>query len=641
MAKHSALIAVVLTFLIVPSLAAAAPTASQISTPTSPAFVTFDPEHPSALQIAGTTSGGTGNVDLRCYFGAKAPVLASNVGVSNAGNFSVGIPVTAGLIGVLGDNPEPDCVLRAVPAGTIPAAPPGQASSWQGPDIGFGQHRSQRVGAGYGSTPADTLYDFFLSRAQHAALDDYDSISSCGLCDTYLYAPGNKAPSNPIWWSNAAVFANPDGVNDRLGMKIDGANAYSGYSAYYTKQVGNDLVDNPGFPSISEAYNVDALSGDTTINESGPYAVCAEDRLAFPPTASSCANFADSGVHYDRTIRQTENGSLVTIVDHWKSVDGKSHELDAIYEDIEKSENSGIAGRGGRIDFPWLQNGFAGYSDGTHVARPPSAPASVFVKVDGSTSAQFGDNTNPFGAVIYGTQPSEITTGKIGDGAATGNWKVRYQRTVPAGGEISVAVAYTHDFTLAPVQSRSAAAQTAIAAPSVNIDAPADGAIVDATSVHVAGTASSPDGQASVKVNGSVASVAPDGHWAVDVPLSEGANQILAEVSNKLGVTSNAVVSVTRTASPAPAAATTTTTVASTTAVAARPVRCVVPKLRGKTLKKAKTLLKHAHCRVGKVVSKTSTKVKPGHVLKTRFKAGTRHPTGTRVRLTVAKANAH
>jgi hypothetical protein len=138
----------------------------------------------------------------------------------------------------------------------------------------------------------------------------------------------------------------------------------------------------------------------------------------------------------------------------------------------------------------------------------------------------------------------------------------------------------------------------------------------------------------SVKVNGADAAVGIDGHWSADVPLSEGANQILAVASNKLGVTSNAIASVTR---PAPAAAPAPAP-AATTVAAAKAVRCVVPKLHGKTLPKAKRLLKHAHCRLGKVTRKASKSVKPGRVIKSRFKAGTRHRAGTRVRVTVARA---
>jgi hypothetical protein len=63
---------------------------------------------------------------------------------------------------------------------------------------------------------------------------------------------------------------------------------------------------------------------------------------------------------------------------------------------------------------------------------------------------------------------------------------------------------------------------------------------------------------------------------------------------------------------------------------------CVVPKLVGKTLKKAKSLLKKAGCKVGKVSSKNSKK-KKGRVLKQGKKAGRRQPAGTKVPITVSR----
>jgi beta-lactam-binding protein with PASTA domain len=103
-------------------------------------------------------------------------------------------------------------------------------------------------------------------------------------------------------------------------------------------------------------------------------------------------------------------------------------------------------------------------------------------------------------------------------------------------------------------------------------------------------------------------------------------------------MTSNAIVSVTRPRAASTPATTDSAPAATTPIVAAaKPVRCVVPKLRGKTLPKAKRLLKRAHCRLGKVARKPSKRVKPGHVLATRFKPGTRHRAGTRVRVTIAK----
>jgi uncharacterized delta-60 repeat protein len=64
---------------------------------------------------------------------------------------------------------------------------------------------------------------------------------------------------------------------------------------------------------------------------------------------------------------------------------------------------------------------------------------------------------------------------------------------------------------------------------------------------------------------------------------------------------------------------------------------CVVPKLKGKTLRAAKLALTKAHCSVGKVTRAFSAKVKKGRVLSQKPKPGTRLPAGSKVRLTLSK----
>src|SRR3954464_7082451 len=120
MAKFSALIAVAFAFLVVPALASATPTATHITTPASTAYVTFDQDNPGTFHVAGTTSGGTGDVDLRCYNGGSSPMIADQVPVAN-GAFSTDVPVTQSLMTTIG-YPHPFCMLRAVPVGTNPAA---------------------------------------------------------------------------------------------------------------------------------------------------------------------------------------------------------------------------------------------------------------------------------------------------------------------------------------------------------------------------------------------------------------------------------------------------------------------------------------------------------------------------------------
>jgi uncharacterized repeat protein (TIGR02543 family) len=65
--------------------------------------------------------------------------------------------------------------------------------------------------------------------------------------------------------------------------------------------------------------------------------------------------------------------------------------------------------------------------------------------------------------------------------------------------------------------------------------------------------------------------------------------------------------------------------------------KCVVPKVVGKTLKKARARIKKAHCRVGKIKKKASTKKKKGRVLKQKPKPGKILKPGAKVNLTVGR----
>jgi uncharacterized delta-60 repeat protein len=67
------------------------------------------------------------------------------------------------------------------------------------------------------------------------------------------------------------------------------------------------------------------------------------------------------------------------------------------------------------------------------------------------------------------------------------------------------------------------------------------------------------------------------------------------------------------------------------------PPLCIVPKVKGKTLKAAKRSIKRAHCSVGKVTRAFSAKVKRGRVLSQKPKPGRKLAAGSKVRLTLSK----
>jgi beta-lactam-binding protein with PASTA domain len=64
---------------------------------------------------------------------------------------------------------------------------------------------------------------------------------------------------------------------------------------------------------------------------------------------------------------------------------------------------------------------------------------------------------------------------------------------------------------------------------------------------------------------------------------------------------------------------------------------CVVPKLRGKTVRRARHLLLAHDCRLGKIFRRPGKGVAIGRVLKSRPKRGTKHPRGTKVNIYVRK----
>jgi len=70
---------------------------------------------------------------------------------------------------------------------------------------------------------------------------------------------------------------------------------------------------------------------------------------------------------------------------------------------------------------------------------------------------------------------------------------------------------------------------------------------------------------------------------------------------------------------------------------AAAPRPCVVPKLKGKTLRKAKRALKRSHCTLGRVKRREAPNKRPGRVLSQRPKPGAVKPPDAKVRVVVSK----
>jgi uncharacterized repeat protein (TIGR01451 family) len=82
-------------------------------------------------------------------------------------------------------------------------------------------------------------------------------------------------------------------------------------------------------------------------------------------------------------------------------------------------------------------------------------------------------------------------------------------------------------------------------------------------------------------------------------------------------------------------------TVVSMVPTVTRPAQCVVPKLRGLRLKRAKKALRAAHCKPGKVTHRYSGKVKKGRLIRGGRHRGTVLPAGSKVKLSVSRGAKH
>jgi hypothetical protein len=92
----------------------------------------------------------------------------------------------------------------------------------------------------------------------------------------------------------------------------------------------------------------------------------------------------------------------------------------------------------------------------------------------------------------------------------------------------------------------------------------------------------------------------------------------------------------TTTNNTSPVNTSTVTNTTNTTTTSSAP-KCKVPKLKGKTLTKAKAALKKAHCKLGKVTKKKGSSSLRGKVVSSKPKAGTVKPAGTKVALVLGK----
>jgi hypothetical protein len=514
---------------------------SQITSPAGPVYAlnnASEASPPPALTVEGTTNITSEKIALRCYYApsVKYSVLASEV-EPHSGSFKVTIEPKSLPVG--------PCILRAVPVSDTADRSPGTPAE----EAKDPYHGTLISGSSFKLfTENKGAYDYELDSNTLSGLFNFDSVGDCGLNLSRLYAPVTFAPSEYIFDCDAALYEEdnpPAGSPTRSELQIDGANAYTPATAAYLQEKLKTSI--PGAPRVTVAQTFEAATGLVTVSEVDPIVKCSPS-TAFPPTASSCKEFVSTGVQLERKWQTSNANEVAWMTDEWKSADGASHALNALYD---QSTING-AKEGGAYEFPG-ENVFLPTAKGETVSLPPGL-GKIYYKVNAGTPS-IGDGENPQGAIVYDTPPSGPVSVYRGTAAADGfnGFEMPYQGTIPAGGSYTLHMAFVQAYTLTEVQSL---AETVLASyppsspPALSIAAPANGATVSSSSVTVSGTVSDTRVITSFTVDGQAVSVGAAGAWSTTVTLNQGANTIKALATDQAGFATEKSVSVTYTPTP-------------------------------------------------------------------------------------------
>lgn len=498
-------------------------TSSSITTPADP-FFGFDQGQTQNVTISGASDGTMGDeVDIDCYSdnGSTGTTLGSTVAsavpVQADGSFT-----TTVLLSALEQGEYQLCRLRAVPAGTTPTS-------------GLASYAGPRVAVGYldPTMSSGALVDFYAYAPQLTATDDYDSLGSCGLDDSYQFDPSVFGQFDSYgFYCNDFVEAQAASDPTRSGIEVDGHDAYPPAGLYYDafSESTNGIV---GFPSLTLSFTQDSADGDLSYTEQEPIDFCSGN--LFPVTTGNCTALVASGVQLTRTVTQTDDGHIVYIEDAYSSTDGASHSLSLLLENDQIFANEGFGGDQVSYEFPG-QSSFATHVAGDSVSVPSTAPASILIE---NNTVPDGGTSGARGAITYAQAPSGPFAFTAAAGYGDAVFDAPEAVTVPASGSVDIGYAYSTEFTLAAVTRDAQVAQDHFQPPAISLSSPVGGATVGASPVTVTGTAAAGSGVSSVTVNGVPASLAGS-TFSASVPLAPGANTVTATVTSNSGATGSA-----------------------------------------------------------------------------------------------------
>jgi hypothetical protein len=384
--------------------------------------------------VHGTSNGTAGDaVDVLCVnSGGSSSAMASNVPVQADGSWDAGQLDSSNVI----DN---NCTIRAVPTGGgVPADP----SPFAGPLGTFPYYNRFYDNNNSVYRHSDYIADLWGS----AGDSEIWSSGDFGLGYQYPVAPTGYWNSNG-WAGAAALYSQDQQTGSRSELNVDGQNAYNAYGAL------NVAGSNFGRSAMVTSFALDQVSGNYTTTEDEDLVVCPGSPSSnYPPSGSNCPQFMNTGVHFTRKVVQDHDGRLVTIIDSYTSIDGKAHTLTARYDNQMRNATYPNA----EFAFPG-QSGLNLYKPGDVVSGPFPAPASIQGATDYRYPASYA---YPRGYLTWDTAPNQARFYQ-----AAGFILDYLNRTIPAGGSLTLRFAYDSSPSQSISDSLHAAAVAAFTPP--------------------------------------------------------------------------------------------------------------------------------------------------------------------------------
>jgi hypothetical protein len=405
--------------------AIAAPTATKITSPADPAFITYSSNGASSLAVTGSSNGGRAKLDIRCD-GTTSILLKPDVVPNGHGNFGTTIPAStmAKLAGQY-------CSLHAVPANSTSGSP------------GFAGVRLAVASLALGTVKSGAIINYRVKAPQISGRGEYGSVGTCGIEGSATFSSRYTVSSDVF--TCAARLSNDIGA--RSALQIDGQNAYTPAGAATLFPNSSNL---PGLQPLTVSVTGDPATGNVTIRESETLVKCAPDATTWPVNPATCTSFVPAAVRLDRTVVQSSNGRQASVIDAYTSLDGAAHKVSAIYENAATS--------GAAFQFPWLAPTYTLYSTNYLVPPSPVSPFTFFAKY---ASAADGDTHHDVGAAVVQLSPTAMAFK-----SPTSLW-VQEDRSVPPSGPLTMGFAYAWGATGTEVASAAAAIQPALAVPCV------------------------------------------------------------------------------------------------------------------------------------------------------------------------------